>query len=79
MSKVFPVKAGAQTLYLHVTVRIRLPYGEEHKDHPVLDRTIQVQVNSLYSLKQWFVAHWQSIIGTLMIPLIGWLWTKLHG
>lgn len=66
------------TLHLHVTVRIRLPHGEERKDHPVVDRIIQVDVDSIYSIKKWIADHWQWLLGTLVIPLIAWIWAKLQ-
>jgi len=75
---VVPVQSGTRTLHLHVTVRIRLPHGEERKDHPVVDRIIQVDVDSIYSIKKWIADHWQWLLGTLVIPLIAWIWAKLQ-
>jgi len=77
--EVSPLKAGVQKLYLHITVRIRLPYGEENKDHPVMDRMVYVEVNPIYSTKKFISNHWQWIVGALIIPLIGWIWTMLKG
>ncbi len=75
---VMPVQSGTRTLHLHVTVRIRLPHGEERKDHPVVDRIIQIDVDSIYSIKKWIAEHWQWFLGTLVIPLIAWIWAKLQ-
>ena len=70
---VTPRKSGEKILHLHVTLRIRLPYGEERKDHPVLDREILVQVNRGYSVKSFIGAHWKWIVLTLLLPLGGWV------
>ena len=42
---VTPKKSGNNILHLHVTLRIRLPFGEERKDHPVIDKKVIVKVN----------------------------------
>jgi hypothetical protein len=72
---VTPQKSGNQTLYLHVTVRLRLPHGEERKDHPVMEREIKISIRPFYSLGIFIVKYWQWIIGTLLIPLLGFAWT----
>lgn len=72
-----PKDSGKKVLHLHVTLRIRLPFGEERKDHPVLDREIVVKVNPVYSVKVFLVSHWKWIVTALMLPLIGLVW-KLY-
>lgn len=74
---VTPKKSGKKTLHLHVTLRIRLPFGEERKDHPVLDREIVVKVNPTYSVKIFFVSYWKWVVTALILPLIGLAW-KLY-
>jgi hypothetical protein len=71
---VTPQKSGNQTLHLHVTVRLRLPFGEERKDHPVMEREIKVKIRPFYSVSVFIAKYWQWIIGTLLIPLIGFAW-----
>jgi len=45
---VTPQKSGMQNLHLHTTVRIRLPFGEERKDHPVIDKKLKFEL-TLYT------------------------------
>jgi hypothetical protein len=71
---VIPKKSGKTVLHLHVTLRIRLPFGEERKDHPVLDRKIVVRVNPAYSIKVFIVSYWKWIVTAFILPLIGLLW-----
>ncbi|TAA74551.1 MAG: hypothetical protein CDV28_12323 [Candidatus Electronema aureum] len=72
---VVPLNRGRKVLHLHVTLRIRLPFGEEKKDHPVLDKEIYVQINPIYSSKLFVVKYWQWIASTLILPLAAWAWT----
>jgi len=74
---VIPKKSGKKTLHLHVTLRIRLPFGEERKDHPVFDKEIVVKVNPTYSVKIFIVSYWKWIVTALILPLIGLAW-KLY-
>ena len=71
---VTPQRSGKKVLHLHVTLRIRLPHGEERKDHPVLDREIVVKVNPAYSVKTFIVSYWKWIVTALILPLIGLVW-----
>ena len=71
---VTPKKSGKKVLHLHVTLRIRLPFGEERKDHPVLDREIVVKVNPAYSVKIFLISYWKWIVTALILPLIGLAW-----
>ena len=72
-----PWKSGKKILHLHVTLRIRLPFGEERKDYPVLDREIVVKVNPAYSVKIFLISYWKWVITALLLPLIGLAW-KLY-
>lgn len=74
---VTPQNSGNKVLHLHVTLRIRLPFGEERKDHPVLDRKIVVQVNPIYSVKIFVATYWKWLITVFILPLIGWIIKKL--
>lgn len=71
---VTPKKSGKKILHLHITLRIRLPFGEERKDHPVLEREIVVRVNPVYSVKSFIFTYWKWIVTALILPLIGWVW-----
>jgi hypothetical protein len=70
---VTPRKSGKKIIHLHVILRIILPFGEEKKDYPVLDREIAVKVNLGYSVKSFIFANWKWIVTALILPLIGWL------
>ncbi len=72
--EVTPQKSGTMKLHLQVTLRIRLPFGEEKKDYPVIDREIYVQINPIYSIKSFAVKYWQWIASTLILPLAVWVW-----
>ncbi len=69
---VTPTKSGQKVLYLHVTLRIRMPFGEETKDHPILERRIVVLVNPIYSMKCFVQEYWKWIVTALILPLLGW-------
>ena len=70
---VTPRKSGKKVLHLHSSLRIRLSYGEEKLDLPVLDREIVVQVNPSYSVKFFIRKYWMWIVTALILPLIGWI------
>ncbi len=70
---IIPKKSGKAVLHLHVTLRIRLPFGEERKDHPVLDREVIVKVNPIYSTGIFVSTYWKWIVMAL-IALIGLIW-----
>ena len=69
---VTPLKAGELELMLRVSLRVRLPYGEESKDHPVIERTIKVKSNLMYAGKVFLQKHWKWVITALILPVIGW-------
>ena len=69
-----PEKSGFRTLHLHVSVRIPLPHGEEKKDHPVIDRHIQVAISPMYVTGKVAVTYWKWITALLLVPFIGWIW-----
>lgn len=74
---VTPHKGGPHTLLLTVTVRLKLPNGkEETQDYPVFRRPIDVVVDPVFSIKDFIVKYWQWVIGTLIIPFIGWIAMK---
>ncbi len=74
---VMPKKSGIRKLYLHVTLRMILPHGEERKDHPVLEREINVNVNLKFSSKKIIKKYWKWIISSLSLPLIIWIIQKV--
>jgi len=73
---VTPEKSGNQTLYLHVSVRIILPHGQEKKDHPVLNEEILVEINPAYMTVNFLLKHWKWLLATLLIPAGIAVWKK---
>lgn len=75
---VIPLKSGIHFLTLHVTVRLKLPNGDEELiDHPVFDKQIKVHVNPIYSGKKFIISNWEKIIGFIISSgIIGWLVKK---
>lgn len=71
---VIPQKSGNKVLHLHVTLRIRLPFGEERKDHPVLDKSVLVKVNPIYITKLFVITNWKWIATGIILPLIAFVW-----
>jgi hypothetical protein len=72
---VTPRESGNQKLQLIITVRIKLSgMDEEKKDHPVIEKTIHVKVNVWRWTKEFFSNNWQWLAGTIIIPLIVFVW-----
>ena len=69
-----PEKSGFRTLHLHVSVRIPLPHGEEKKDHPAIDRHIQVAISPMYITGKVAVTYWKWITASILVPFMGWIW-----
>lgn len=70
---VVPQEPGKHKLSLLVTVRIRLPYGEEKKDLLVKDKHVWVEINPVYTTKRFIQEYWQWTIATLVLPFVIWL------
>lgn len=70
---VTPLQGGDQKLNLIVTVRLQLPsVGEETRDYPVINRSIHVQVDPIFSVRRFFGANWQWLVTVIAIPVAGW-------
>lgn len=70
---VTPLKGGDQKLNLIVTVRLQLPsVGEETRDYPVIDRSIHVQVDPVFTAQRFLGANWQWLVTVIAIPIAGW-------
>jgi len=74
---IFPNKSGDKILHLHVTLRIKLPDGEEKKDHPVLDKEVLVKIDPVYSVKLFCLTHWKLILTTITVPLVVFLFKDI--
>jgi hypothetical protein len=69
---VIPKIKGKQVISLKITLRIKLPFGEEKKDHPIIENEIVVKVNPIYSVKKYIINNYKWIITALIAPLIVW-------
>jgi len=70
--RIKPKKFGKLKLYLKITLKIKLPFGIERKDYPIIEREIIVKVSVWYIIKKFIAKYWKWIVTTLIIPLIGW-------
>lgn len=69
---VTPIKSGNLDLILRITVQLQFPYGVEKKDYPLMEKTIKVNSNPVYSAKIFLQENWKWVITALILPLIGW-------
>jgi hypothetical protein len=72
---VTPKKSGGEQK-IHITVEARLnlkDIGERSLYVKTYDHTIKVKVTPRAVL-EWAIRNWEWIAGTLVIPLVGWLW-----
>jgi hypothetical protein len=77
---VTPLEAGNRPLHLSVRAVIRVPGGgEKARDYPVEDRYIVVKITPMIWLQRFLQNYWQWIIGTLLLPALGWLIKKKFG
>ena len=60
---VLPVESGRKILELLVTVRIKLPDGQEVRNLPVKHRKINVEVDPWWVIKRFVSAHWKWFLG----------------
>jgi len=74
--EVLPRKSGEKFLHLHVSLRIKIPFGEKTKDHPVMDKAILVKINPIYTAKVFCCAYWQWIATAIILPLIAFIWRQ---
>lgn len=70
-----PLAAGKHTLYLTVGTRFTLPgRTEETQFRPLYETNISVQVDRIYEAKLFLSGYWQWFMGSLIIPLLGFVW-----
>ena len=61
---VTPVRPGARSLLLTVTIKVKIPGdGDERKELPVLAKPVTVAPSPLYSTVRFLRARWQWFIG----------------
>ena len=74
---VTPENSGWHSLVLSVKAVIKISNRPDvNYDYPVLERKIYVKINPVQTTKSFIGKYWQWIIGTILIPLIGWLYNR---
>lgn len=75
---VTPQRSG--NLDLNLTISVKIMYAGEvgMKDHPVITKQIMVKVNPAYSLSHFIKDNWQWLMGSLILPLLAWIWKKIN-
>jgi len=63
---VTPLKRGTKYLELIITAKIKLRESDTVYDLPIRKKTITVQINRSYALKEFWKKNWQWIISTLI-------------
>jgi hypothetical protein len=72
---VTPKKSGTHEIHLTAEALAELPrFGERSLYVTTFDHTIKVKVTG-ESVLDWAGQYWQYILGTIVIPLAGWLWS----
>jgi hypothetical protein len=71
---VAPVRAGAQTLLLTVTIKVKIPgNGDERKELPAFTKPVTVAPSPLYSAVRFIRARWPWFIGVIFaVALAVW-------
>lgn len=71
---VMPKRSGIQSLFFTITVRIKMPNGdEEKKDLFVLKKQVLVQRNPTRTITAFLENNWQWIITTIGALAVGWI------
>lgn len=69
---VTPKKWGIQELLLLASIHEHTESGTHLKDIPVFERPIVVKINPSYQVRQFFIKHWQWLVGTIIGSGIIW-------
>lgn len=67
-----PLKSGYRSLRMVIKVVV----DGSTKDIPVFEKDIYIHSRPEKSIGNFFANYWQWIIGTLLLPLLKWLWDK---
>ena len=74
---VTPKDSGWHSLALSVKAVIKISNRPDvYYDYPVLERKIHVKLNPVHTTTSFIGKYWQWLVGTLLIPLIGWLYNR---
>jgi hypothetical protein len=68
---VTPVRAGAQSLLLTVTIKVKIPgNGDEQKELPALTKPVTVAPSPLYSTVRFIRARWPWFVGVFFAAAV---------
>jgi len=76
--EVTPQEAGEKNLTLFLSVVVNAE-GMGDKTYTTNElRTVQVQSNLLYSIRQFFGTNWEWVATGLLFPAVGWIWRRFR-
>jgi hypothetical protein len=76
--EVTPQEAGEKNLTLFLSVVVNAE-GMGDKTYTTSEiRTVQVQSNLLYSIRQFFGTNWEWVATGLILPALGWIWRRFR-
>ena len=71
-----PLAPGAHVVHLDVTAIVVIDDEKAERSLRTYTSTVEVNVAQSQKLSSWLNEYWQWIVSTLLLPLIGWLWTR---
>ena len=74
--KVVPLKGGNRKLWVSITIQVKAENEQARKTLPVLEKEIPVKINPIYSTNTFVSQHWQWLIASAIIPIVGLLLKK---
>jgi hypothetical protein len=74
--KVVPLKSGNCKLWVSITIQVKSENEQARKTLPVLEKEIPVKINPIYSIGTFVGQHWQWLIASAIIPVVGLLFKK---
>jgi len=74
--KVVPLKGGNRKLWASITIQVKVENKQARKTLPVEVKEISVKINPVYSTSNFVVQHWQWLIASAIIPIVGLLLKK---
>ena len=76
---VTPLESGEQYLHLSLTAFITIEGKETPFSVKTFDKRIKVNISLEDEVVTFIQSNWKWILGTLLFPFIGFLWSKLKG
>jgi hypothetical protein len=75
---VIPKRSG--NLDLNLTISVKVIYSNDvgQSDYPVITKRVYVRVNPAYSVVTFLEENWQWLLGTIIIPVLLWMWKKIN-